>query len=202
DHALRRGLGVRPGGGSAGTIFEIGHCSRFAPPEPRPGADRELRQRLGHIVDRTERVQRTCRGKADFVDARGDRRFDIFTTSGPWIPLPIAPGRDHLGSLATTKAANIFIKFSVRQRLFVLQSEHLENKTASGNQRSIKISRISRAVIVNAGQSTANYGECCSSVAPAATPLRQPSRDRDRRASTSRSSCGKRRPGGRSAASK
>src|SRR6266851_4516868 len=35
DHALRRGLGVRLGGGRAGAIFELGHHSRFAPSKPR-----------------------------------------------------------------------------------------------------------------------------------------------------------------------
>src|ERR1700737_2279654 len=34
DHALRRGLGVRLGGGRAGAIFKVGQFSRFAPSEP------------------------------------------------------------------------------------------------------------------------------------------------------------------------
>jgi hypothetical protein len=54
---------------SRSAIFEVGHFSRFAPREPRFGADRKLRQGLGDIIDRAERMQRTCRGKTDFVDA-------------------------------------------------------------------------------------------------------------------------------------
>src|ERR1700716_3093210 len=34
DHALCRGLGIRLGRGGAGAIFEVGHDSRFATPEP------------------------------------------------------------------------------------------------------------------------------------------------------------------------
>src|SRR5712671_7417501 len=53
DHALRRGLGVRLGGGSAGAVFEFGY-DLGAPPEPRFGTDGELRQRVRDIVDGTE----------------------------------------------------------------------------------------------------------------------------------------------------
>src|SRR5437899_1819753 len=108
DHALRRGPGVRLRRGCTSAIFEVGHDRRFAPPEPRFGADRKLRQSLGDIVDRAERMQRTCCGKTDFVDARRDRRFDIFATPGPGIPLPIAPGRNHCRSPTASKGAIIF----------------------------------------------------------------------------------------------
>src|ERR1700733_5284586 len=44
DHAFRRGLGVGSGGGCAGTIFEVGYCPGFAPPnhdlEPIASIDR------------------------------------------------------------------------------------------------------------------------------------------------------------------
>src|SRR6266851_5574726 len=94
DHALRRGLGVRLGGGSAGAVFEFGYYLG-APPEPRFGTGRELRQRLRDIVDGTERVQGTGARIADFIDARGNRRLDILATPGPWIPFPFTPGRYH-----------------------------------------------------------------------------------------------------------
>ncbi len=76
-----------------------GVSGRFAPSEPRFGTDRQQRQRLGHVVDRSERVQRTGCGKANFVNAGDDRRFDIFAAPGPRIPLPFTPGRNHFAPL-------------------------------------------------------------------------------------------------------
>ena len=71
DHALGRGLGVRLGRGRAGAIFKVGSSSRIAAAEPGFGADRQQRQRLRHVVDRAERVQRTCRRRYEPRICRG-----------------------------------------------------------------------------------------------------------------------------------
>src|ERR1700688_2028173 len=56
--------------------------------------------------------------------------------------------------------------YPVLTHRFVLQSDCLTEKIASGNQHPIRISRISREVTDNATQFTVNYGGCCSSVSP------------------------------------
>src|SRR5271170_4449045 len=42
------------------------------------GTNRQQRQRLGDIINGAKRMQCAGRGKANFVNARSDRRFDIF----------------------------------------------------------------------------------------------------------------------------
>src|ERR1700730_83168 len=107
NHALRRGLGVCLGGGSAGAIFELGCGLRSTPPEPRFGTDRQLCQCLSDVIDRVERVEGAGTGKSDFVDSGGNRRLDILTPPGTGIPFPFAPRGDHFGPFAARRPPSI-----------------------------------------------------------------------------------------------
>src|SRR5471032_1266258 len=71
-----------------------------------------------------------------------------------------------LGPLAASKAATIFDKFSQRRRLFVPRSERVTTKLVPQLFPAMTISRLPRNVTDNATNSIANYGKCCSSVAP------------------------------------
>ena len=95
---------------------------------PGFGTDRELRQRLGNVIDRFERVQRTSASVADFIEAGGDRRLDVLTASGAGISLPFTPGRNHRVILATLEATTIFIKSFSPRAAFLLDSEYLTVK--------------------------------------------------------------------------
>src|ERR1700738_987592 len=132
DHALRRGLGIGLGVSSAGAIFPLGHRSRIAPAKPRFGTHRQQRQRLRYVVDRAERMQRASAGNADLVDAWGNGCFDILAATGPGVPFPFTPGRNHPRPLA--EAAIICIKSFGPEARFTLQSERLITKSASGNR--------------------------------------------------------------------
>jgi hypothetical protein len=75
---------------------------------------------------------------ADFIDARGNRRLDILATPGPRIPFPFTPCRDHYCPFAALKAAINLMKFAVRQRPFLLQSERFTTKIGSKTRHRIE----------------------------------------------------------------
>src|SRR6185312_7599958 len=100
DHALGRGLGVPLGRCRAGSVFEIGGFFRIAPTEPRLRADRQRRQRLGDVIDRAERVQRTGSRKTNFIDARRYGRLNVLAAPRAGVALPFTPSRDHYLPLA------------------------------------------------------------------------------------------------------
>ena len=142
----------------------------------------KLRQRLGDVVDRLEGMQRAGAGIADFVDAGGDRRLDIFATSGTGIPLPFTPGRNHRVSLATLEIRLFLVKWSSQRATFPLQSERFTEKISFGNHGEITISWMVKPVTGIAAPSTANCGEVlqfCAAAGPPRCPRLCPSRDRD-----------------------
>jgi hypothetical protein len=69
-------------------------------------------------------MQRASGGDADFIDAGADRGFDVLTTSGTGVSLPLTPGRNHR-ALATSKITTIFVKNIQPKGIFALQSEYL-----------------------------------------------------------------------------
>src|SRR4029079_6201231 len=77
----------------------------------KPGfcTNRQQRQRLRQIVNRTEGIQRAGAGDADLVNAGRDRSLEIVAPSWTGIALPFAPGGNHFGSPRGRWAAAKFL---------------------------------------------------------------------------------------------
>ena len=88
-----------------------GNLARLAAAEPGFGTDRQLRQRLGDVIDRLEGVQRAGAGIADFIDAGVIGASMFSPRPGAGIPLPFTPRRNHRVILATSESYNHFHQF-------------------------------------------------------------------------------------------
>src|SRR4029079_10338346 len=122
--------------------------------EPGFGADRKLRQRLGDVIDCLERVQRAGTGIADFIEAGGDRRLDIFATPGTGIALPFTPGRNHCAPSRQAEMRQFWLIEPANEQRLCWNLNALLQKIGGGNRGEITISWMVKAVTAIARRPT------------------------------------------------
>ena len=146
----------------------------------RPNQDLDptgkLRQRLGDVIDRLEGVQRAGAGIADFIDAGGDRRLDIFATPGTGIALPFTPGRNHCAPSRQAEMRQFWSIGPANEQRLCWNLNALLQKIGDGNRGEITISWMVKPVTAIAHRPPRIAARCCSFVprpnrATAAQPL-------------------------------